>query len=134
MENIAAYTLNNLSVDPTDTGIHTFNDKPPTENRIAGEFDKKLAQAELQFRDDQMSVSQVPSSQVKYKNLAEEITYALSGLKTLRLSMDPDLKRVVVRVVDKRTNHVVRQLPTKQMVDLIKQMRDLEGLLFKASA
>ncbi|MBF0460513.1 MAG: flagellar protein FlaG, partial [Magnetococcales bacterium] len=37
-------------------------------------------------------------------------------------------------VVDRETNKVVRQLPSRQMVDLVKQMRDLEGLLFKASS
>ena len=103
--------------------------KHPPGSKLVPAFEEKLAMAEEVLRDDQME-----SDPVHLKNLAEEITYALSGLKSLRLSMDHDLKRVVVRVVDKRTNNVVRQIPSEQMVDLVKQMRDLEGLLFKASA
>ncbi len=104
------------------------NKHPPVPERGAA-FEEKLAVAEQALRNDQME-----SDPVRLQNLAEEITYALSGLKSLKLSMDHDLKRVVVRVVDKRTNNVVRQIPNEQMVDLVKQMRDLEGLLFKASA
>jgi len=129
MENITAYSLNELSVDPGGTGMPTASNPAHPETEGPGTFDQKLAKAELAFRDGQMT-----PDQMGYKNLAEEVTYALSGLKSLRLSMDPELKRVVVRVVDKRTNNVVGQLPSKQMVDLVKQMRDLEGLLFKVSA
>jgi flagellar protein FlaG len=50
------------------------------------------------------------------------------------LAMDQERQQVVVRVLDKQTNNVVRQLPSRQMVDLVKQMRDLEGVLFKASS
>ena len=92
-------------------------------------FDEMLAKAEVEFWDDQMG-----STKAGLKNLAEEITHSLSGLKSLRLSLDQDSQRMVVRVVDKQTGNVVRQLPNKQMVDLVKQMRDLEGLLFKASS
>ena len=68
------------------------------------------------------------------KNLAEEITQSLSGFKSLRLSMDRDMKRVVVRVMDQKTENVIRQIPGERMTDLVKQMRDLEGALMKASA
>jgi flagellar protein FlaG len=68
------------------------------------------------------------------KSLAEDITQSLSGFKSLRLSMDRDMKRVIVRVVDQKTDNVVRQIPGERMTDLVKQMRDLEGLLVKATA
>jgi flagellar protein FlaG len=74
------------------------------------------------------------SNTADLKSLAEEITQSLSGFKSLRLSMDRDMKRVVVRVVDEKTDNVVRQIPGDRMVDLIKQMRDLEGVLVKATA
>ena len=79
-------------------------------------------------------VSEKRSNTADLKSLAEEITQSLSGFKSLRLSMDRDMKRVVVRVVDERTDNVVRQIPGDRMVDLVKQMRDLEGILVKATA
>jgi uncharacterized FlaG/YvyC family protein len=89
-------------------------------------FDETLAksQGELEKR----------SGTTDLKSLAEEITQSLSGFKSLRLSMDPDMKRVVVRVVDKKTDSVIRRIPGERMIDLVKQMRDLEGILVKASA
>ena len=68
------------------------------------------------------------------ESLAEEITQSLTGFNSLRFGMDDDMKRVVVRVMDKKTNSVIRQIPNDRMVDWVKQMRDLEGILFKATA
>ncbi|MBF0263312.1 MAG: flagellar protein FlaG, partial [Magnetococcales bacterium] len=70
------------------------------------------------------------SRKVSLKSLAEEITQSLTGFNTLRFGMDRDLKQVVVKVVDQGTDNVVRQIPGDRMVDLVKQMRDLEGMLF----
>lgn len=129
MGNIAPSGINTVHVDPIDIGDHVSNKSPPEKNVPSGEFDEMLAKAELEFWDSQME-----SSQAGLKNLAEEITHSLSGFKSLNLSMDQNMQRMVVRVVDKRTGNVVRQLPKTLMVDLVKQMRDLEGLLFKASS
>jgi uncharacterized FlaG/YvyC family protein len=74
------------------------------------------------------------SSTADLKGLAEDITQSLSGFKSLRLSMDREMKQVVVSVVDQKTDNVVRQIPGERMMDLVKQMRDLEGLLIKATA
>ena len=127
MENIAAY--NTVNVESVDAGSHVVSNKSPPVCVPPGEFDEILSKAELEFWDNQME-----STHSEFKNLAEEITHSLSGMKSLRLSMDQDTQRMVVLVVDKRTGNVVRQLPSSQMVDLIKQMRDLEGLLFKVSS
>ena len=73
------------------------------------------------------------SSGTDLKRLAVEISHSLSGLKSLRLSMDRDLQRVVVRFVDKNSDSVIRQIPEERMVDLVKQMRDLENMLLKST-
>ena len=130
MENIAPYDANAARVESVDAGNpRVISNKSSPREASSGEFDKILTKAELEFWDSQME-----STQGELKNLAEEITHSLSGLKSLRLSMDKDAQRMVVRVVDKRTGNVVRQLPSRQLVDLVKQMRDLEGVLFKASS
>ncbi|MBF0401122.1 MAG: flagellar protein FlaG [Magnetococcales bacterium] len=129
MENIAAYGTNTVQLKSVDGGARKVSEPSSSEQQLSGAFDEQLAKAELAFWDEQLG-----STQPGLKNLAEEITHTLSGLKSLHLSMDQERQQVVVRVVDKETNKVVRQLPSRQMVDLVKQMRDLEGLLFKASS
>ncbi|MBF0186088.1 MAG: flagellar protein FlaG [Magnetococcales bacterium] len=130
MESIAAYSINTVQTGPI--AVKTSSRAETAVSPIdAGSisFDEQLAQAELAFWDDQLS-----SGQAGLTQLATEITHTLSGLKSLQLSMDHERQQVVVRVVDKDTNKIVRQLPSRQMVDLVKQMRDLEGVLFKASS
>lgn len=129
MENIAAYGTNTVQLGSVDVGARGVSGIVSPEQPASGTFDEQLAKAELAFWDDQLG-----STQSGLKQLAEEITYTLSGLKSLHLSMDQERQQVVVRVVDKETNKVVRQLPSRQMVDLVKQMRDLEGLLVKATS
>ena len=130
MENTAAYDVNNAGAGSSDgSSTHPVANKAVPGEHVSGEFSAMLSKAELKFWDTQME-----SPQAEVQNLAEEITHSLTGLKSLSLSMDQDTQRMVVRVVDKRTGNVVRQLPSSQMVDLVKQMRDLEGLLFKASS
>ncbi|MBF0108590.1 MAG: flagellar protein FlaG [Magnetococcales bacterium] len=94
-----------------------------------GGFDAELVRAEARV-ENRLSVVEKDN----LKGLADEITQALSGFKSLRLSMDRELNQVVVRVMDVRSNHVLRQIPGERMVDLVKQMRDLEGVLLKATA
>ncbi|MBF0133043.1 MAG: flagellar protein FlaG [Magnetococcales bacterium] len=94
-----------------------------------GGFDAELVRAETRV-EGKLEVVEKEG----LKGLADEITQALSGFKSLRLSMDRELNQVVVRVMDARSNHVLRQIPGEKMVDLVKQMRDLEGVLLKATA
>jgi uncharacterized FlaG/YvyC family protein len=127
METIAAYGAN--TVQSVNVGARLITEPVPPGQGSSETFDEQLAKAELAFWDEQLG-----STQSGLKNLAEEITYTLSGLKSLHLSMDQERQQVVVRVVDKQTNKVVRQLPSRQMVDLVKQMRDLEGVLLRATS
>ncbi|MEO5341045.1 MAG: flagellar protein FlaG [Magnetococcus sp. MYC-9] len=129
MENIAAYGVHTVQVESVKVGPRVVAEPSAPERKSSGAFDEQLAKAELAFWEDQLG-----STQPGLKNLAAEITHTLSGLKSLQLSMDQERQHVVVRVVDRESNKVLRQLPSRQMVDLIKQMRDLEGLMFKASS
>jgi len=129
MENATACCLNELFVDPGDYGIRTVSIQAPPDAGAVTAFDQRRVKAGVAFGDGSMA-----AEGMEHNSLAEEITDVLAGLKSLNLCMDPNPKRVAVRLMDERTNRVVRQLPSKRMVDLIRQMRDLEGLLFKASA
>ena len=61
------------------------------------------------------------------KALAEDITQSLCGHPQGRPNM-------AGTVVNTKTNKVVGYVPGDRMLDLIKQMRDLEGILVKATA
>ncbi|MBF0165870.1 MAG: flagellar protein FlaG [Magnetococcales bacterium] len=96
--------------------------------RSGSTFEKSLREAELSLAAGETRSRE--SGKVSLKSLAEEITQSLTGFNSLRFGMDRELKQVVVKVVDQGTENVIRQLPGERMVDLVKQMRDLEGMLF----
>lgn len=49
--------------------------------------------------------------------------------KEIQLELERDLGIMVVKVIDGKTNEVIRQIPSEEMVELSKNARDLKGLL-----
>ncbi|MBF0273223.1 MAG: flagellar protein FlaG [Magnetococcales bacterium] len=100
----------------------------PGRYRTSSVFDNSLYEAEKSLAAAEVRPEE--TRKLSLKGLAEEITQSLSGFNSLRFGMDRELKQVVVSVVDQGTENIIRQLPGERMVDLVKQMRDLEGMLF----
>ena len=47
----------------------------------------------------------------------------------VKFSVDTDSNRVIVRIVDKETNEVIRELPPEALVKLHKKMKEAMGIL-----
>lgn len=48
----------------------------------------------------------------------------------LTFSIDDDTEDVVVKIIDKETDEVIRQFPAEEILGLREKMQDLNGLLF----
>ena len=60
---------------------------------------------------------------------------AMKGIKSeLDFSIDEDTGRTVVRVVDRRTGDIIRQMPAKELLEIAKTLDRLQGLLVRNSA
>ncbi len=46
---------------------------------------------------------------------------------SLQFQIDDSTKHVVVKIVDSKTGDVIRQIPTVEMLDFIRHMKELEG-------
>jgi flagellar protein FlaG len=66
--------------------------------------------------------------------LARANAAARDAGKQLQFSYDSDLDKVVVKVVDGVTNEVIRQMPTKEMVEISKSIRNMQGMLLSIRA
>ena len=53
---------------------------------------------------------------------------------SIEFSMDEDAGEMVVKVVDKATDEVIRQIPSEEMLDIAKALDKIQGLLIKQSA
>lgn len=74
------------------------------------------------------------ASSKQLQSMAAEANQALSGITSLQIQVDQNINAVVVKVVDTSNNQVIRQIPSEQMVDLLKRMKDLQGLLCDTKA
>jgi flagellar protein FlaG len=54
--------------------------------------------------------------------------------QNLEFSIDSDIHRTVVKVVDLQTKDVIRQIPTPEALEIAKALDRLQGLLIKQEA
>jgi flagellar protein FlaG len=72
----------------------------------------------------------------------QEVTQALKSINEvlkarspdLEFSVDSDSNRSVVKVVDKNTQEVIRQMPTKEALEIAKALDRLQSMLIRDSA
>lgn len=73
---------------------------------------------------------------------AEEVARALKSINSVLQDRSPDLEfsvdresdRTIVKVVDKSTHEVIRQMPTREAMDIAKALDHLQSLLVKQQA
>ena len=54
--------------------------------------------------------------------------------RAIEFSIDPDVKTVVVKVIDKQDGSVLRQVPSREMLAIAKALDQLQGLLVRSRA
>lgn len=73
---------------------------------------------------------------------AYQVTQALRSVNkvmerlspNLEFSIDEDSQRTIVKVVDRGTNEVIRQIPTEEVLDIAKALDQMKGLLISQKA
>jgi len=65
----------------------------------------------------------------------EVVSQMLSPLaRSLEFAVDGDTGETVVRVVDRKSNEVVRQIPTREMLAIARALDRVQGLLISEQA
>ena len=71
----------------------------------------------------------------KLRSAVEKIQeFVSSTASDIRFSIDEDSGQTVVKVIDRETQDVIRQIPSQEMLDLAKALDKLQGLLIKQKA
>lgn len=65
------------------------------------------------------------------KNINKIVQLQSPGLE---FSVDPDSNRTIVKVIDKQTQEVLRQIPTEEALKIAKSLDQLTGLLIRQKA
>ncbi|WP_457561028.1 flagellar protein FlaG [Caminibacter sp.] len=91
----------------------------------------------------QNNMTQVNKSDEDFKNMdkeklkkelqkvAEELNRAMNPLNIdLKFEFNNKVDELVVKVIDKKTDNVIREFPPKEALKLMEKMRELVGMLF----
>lgn len=76
-----------------------------------------------------------PISRSDAQKATDTINKFLEGAsKGLEFSVDDDLGKVIVKIVDRTTREVIRQMPTEEALNISKSLDKLQGLLLNDQA
>jgi len=51
--------------------------------------------------------------------------------RAVRLEVEKDLHRVIIKLIDKKSGEVIRQIPPEELVELAKKMKEREGIFLR---
>ncbi len=111
--------------------------------------DRAVIQGQSSSEIQRVQQQQSPVEKVKQENQEElkqlskeELENVLKSVKKkfdymnkyLKIEIDKDLHEPVIKIIDKKTNEVVRQIPPEYLLELAKKVDELVGLLFSKEA
>jgi len=78
-------------------------------------------------------VPEPPGGEVNRKELDQALTRVREVFQKadsrVEFSIDPDLDRVVVKILDGESGTIIRQIPQQEVIDLAKRLETPTGLL-----
>lgn len=102
---------------------------PPAAGRTSSASDV------AQSRPVPTPVQEAPSTARLQQAVAEVQSRVESSINSnLQFSLDTETGKPIVRVTDKNTGELIRQLPSEEVLALAKSLDKMQGLLFKQTA
>lgn len=119
----ATPSVSQLGIKPKEVVAPVTSDKAePVQAEAAPKAQEKVASSEEVQEDLAKAVSRLND-------------YVQSSQRDLQFSMDEESGHTVIKVVDRYTSEVIRQLPDQVVLDLAKKLNEEEPLeLFSAHA
>lgn len=69
------------------------------------------------------------------RNAVEQVNKTIQTLsKDVQFTVDKETGREIVKVVDRETKEVIRQIPSEEMVAIAKRLDELQGLIIRQKA
>jgi flagellar protein FlaG len=105
---------------------------PPTPRKLSiSNVDTVVSPAST--ADSQINNS--PKSEDQVKQAVQKIQGAVDNLAhNLRFSIDEDTGKTIIKVVDVHTDEVIRQIPSKEAIEIARTLDKVQGLLFNGKA
>lgn len=92
--------------------------------------DERLKQTVVQPKPQQQEAEEKDLS-ADAKQVVEKVNKIVEKFNSrVSFSVDPDTKKTMILVRDKETGEVIRQIPAKEMLDLMKKMEEIAGIIY----
>ncbi|MEJ5227557.1 flagellar protein FlaG [Thermodesulfovibrio sp.] len=70
-------------------------------------------------------------SQEELNKIMEELRHKFNMLERyLKIDIDSELKMPISKIIDMRTEEVIRQIPPEWIVDILRRMNELKGIFY----
>lgn len=115
-----------MNIQNVNTGIDAY-DKSARMQPIALEHET-TSTAEPVVTRNEPAHKELDQNEVK--DLVNSLNEYISGInQRVSFSVDDTTQRVVVRVINRDTNEVVREIPSREAVALLEHLQDFVGML-----
>ncbi len=118
-------------IDPAQLNkIYDFAQRAVQESQ---KQDPKQKQQERVLNKDQKVTEWDKGSMEELEESIEKLNAAAEAFDvSLRFSIDERTDRVVVKVIERKTDKVIREIPPEQVLNMVAQIQDLIGVFIDA--
>ena len=93
------------------------------------------ASKDVQAAEDAKAAKQAAAEQEPLEDVVSDLNNLVRELhRELQFSVDEDSGSTVIKVVDRQTDEVVRQIPSEDLMHLRKRLQEAAGVFFQDSA
>lgn len=125
-----------MNIQPTAPGTTTRNDERLAVTETPGTVSTAAAKANAvtTAAADKTDGSLEPTSK-ELKSAVDKLNQSMTAsAQDLEFSVDEDSKRTVVKLVDRNTHEVLRQMPSKEALEIAKSLDKAMGKLIDSQA
>lgn len=116
----------------TPTSIPPHDDRGPAAEALAAARNNAAAPVQTAAAVEQPKM--IPDL-AQVTQAVKSINKSMASLSAdLEFSLDDDTHRTVVKVIDRQTNEVIRQIPTEEVLQISKALDQVQGLLIRQKA
>lgn len=117
---------------------------PPQGNPVVGNAAREVNKAPAATTPKAVDPSQAPAQQVQQAQAPdrEKLEVATQSVRdfvkpinnNLEFSVDGDTQKLVVKIIDRTTKEVIRQIPSEEMLSIAKALDSIKGLFVTQKA
>ena len=105
---------------------------PPKQGGTVTEAEKNGKQTDKAESVQQNGVAQQASREEIEQTVSEIGDFVQTIQRNLQFTVDDDSGETIIKVTDKETDDVIRQIPSEEVLQLQQYIKDASGILFKA--